>query len=119
MHRKPTGNEISRITGITMTKIARHGRMLEMAPPTVGPMAGATVMTSDPTPIRRPTLVRGACSRMMLIINGVATPDPTPWTTRATRITGNAWPKIMISDPNTASATAARNSVRCLNLRLR
>jgi len=34
-----TGSEISRITGMTMTKIARHGRMLDTAPPTVGPMA--------------------------------------------------------------------------------
>ncbi len=104
---------------MTMTKIARHGRMLETAPPTVGPIAGATVMTRDPTPISRPTLLRGDCSRMMLIISGVATPEPMPCTTRATRITGKAWPKIMISEPSTASATAARNSVRCSNLRLR
>ena len=62
-----------------MTKIARHGRMLDTAPPTVGPMAGATVMTSEPTPISRPTLLRGDCSRMMFIISGVATPEPMPW----------------------------------------
>ena len=102
-----------------MTKIARHGRMLDTAPPTVGPMAGATVMTSEPTPISRPTLLRGDCSRMMFIISGVATPEPMPWMMRATRITGNAWPKIMVSEPSTASATAARNRTRCLNLRLR
>lgn len=63
---------------MTMTKIARHGRILDTAPPTVGPIAGATVMTSDPTPINRPTFVRGDCSRMMLFINGVAMPEPMP-----------------------------------------
>lgn len=61
-----------------MTKIARHGSTVVTAPPTVGPMAGATVMTSDPTPINRPIFERGDCSRMMLIINGVATPEPMP-----------------------------------------
>ena len=64
--------------GMTITKIARHGRTLDTAPPTVGPIAGATVMTNEPTPIKRPTLLFGDCSRMMLIINGVATPEPMP-----------------------------------------
>ena len=78
MHLSPMGNEMSTITGMTMTKIERHGQILATAPPTVGPMAGATVMTSEPTPMSLPTLERGDCSRMMLIISGVAMPEPTP-----------------------------------------
>ena len=43
---------------------------------------------------------------------------PMPWMMRATRITGNAWPTIMVSEPSTASATAARNRTRCWRGRL-
>ena len=43
----------------------------------------------------------------VLIINGVAMPEPTPWTTRAHRITGNECPTIMRHDPSTARMTAA------------
>ena len=69
---------MSSTIGMTIMKMLRQGITLAMAPPTVGPMAGATVMTSEPTPMRRPTLERGDCSKMMLIINGVAIPEPTP-----------------------------------------
>ena len=110
MQRRPIGRETNSTIGMAITKIARHGSTLEIAPPTVGPMAGATVMTSDPTPMRRPTLLRGDCSRMMFIISGVATPEPMPWITRASRMSGNACPTIMMADPATASATAATNS---------
>ena len=102
-----------------MTKIALHGRMLVTAPPTVGPMAGATVITSEPTPISRPILERGDCSRMMFIINGVAMPEPMPWMTRANSSSGKACATIMISEPIMASATAARNSALILNRRFR
>ena len=118
MHFRPTGSEISRMIGITITKIARHGSTLVTAPPTVGPMAGATVITSEPTPISRPTLERGDCSRMMFIISGVAMPEPMPWITRAARISGNVCATIMISEPSTASTTAATKIVLFLNRRL-
>ncbi len=113
------GSDTSNTTGMTITKMLRHGSTLATDPPTVGPIAGATVMTSEPTPIRRPTFECGDCSRMMLIISGVAMPEPTPWTTRAHRITGNECPTIMRHDPSTARMTAAMNVDFMVNRRLR
>ena len=109
MQCSPSGRETNSTIGMAMTKMARHGKTLDTAPPTVGPMAGATVITSEPTPMRRPTLLRGDCSRMMFIISGVATPEPMPWITRASRMTGKVWPTIMIAEPVTARTTAAMN----------
>ena len=55
---------------------------------------------------------------MMFIISGVAMPEPMPWITRAARISGNACATIMISEPSTASTTAATKIVLFLNRRL-
>ena len=46
---------------------------------------------------------------LAFIISGVATPEPMPWITRASRMTGKVWPTIMIAEPVTARTTAAMN----------
>lgn len=70
-------------------------------------MAGAVVMTNDPSPMRRPSFDLGDCSRMMFIISGVAMPDPMPWMMRATMSMAKECDTIMMADPVMVKTTAA------------
>ena len=61
-----------------MRKIERQPKCAVKSPPTVGPIAGATAVISVPTPIMRPILRLGTCSKMMLNMRGRAKPTPIP-----------------------------------------
>ena len=72
----------TRSNGNRAAKIARQLNVSESQPPTEGPTAGATAVTSEPTPIIKPRFFCGACSVMMLNMSGSATPVPIPSSTR-------------------------------------
>ena len=73
----PAISEAKRIGNWTR-KIERQPKCAVKRPPTVGPMAGATAVISVPTPIMRPILRLGTCSKMMLNMRGRAKPTPIP-----------------------------------------
>ena len=77
MHFMPMHAAIS-TSGMAMTKIRAPRQHCGHRAADGRADGRATVMTSDPTPINRPIFERGDCSRMMLIINGVGTPEPMP-----------------------------------------
>ncbi len=78
-------------TGSKAAKIIRQPKFSASQPPTEGPTAGAIALTSVPTPIIVPMHSRGACSVMMLNINGSAMPVPTPSSRRPTINIGKLW----------------------------
>ena len=81
MERSPAISEAKRIGNCTK-KMERQPKLAVKRPPTVGPMAGAMAVIRVPTPIMRPILRFGTCSKMILNIRGRAKPTPIPWTNR-------------------------------------
>src|SRR5699024_10378397 len=69
-------------------------------PPTVGPMAGATAMTIEITPMVRPRRSAGTTLSTVVMSSGIMIAVPTAWTTRPATSIGNT----TASEANTVPA---------------
>ena len=116
--RSPAISEAKRI-GNWMRKIERQPKCAVKSPPTVGPIAGATAVISVPTPIMRPILRLGTCSKMMLNMRGRAKPTPIPWTNRPKTTKLKLGAIKSMRTPKIDKRFATRKMVFILNERLR
>ena len=67
----------STITAIGAIKIERHPRFVTNAPHTTGANAGPNVMVHPPNERYDPSLFFGVTAKIVFIIRGMNTPEPT------------------------------------------
>src|SRR5690625_121822 len=98
--------------GSTMRNIHRQDMFASTNPENVGPMAGATEITMEISPMVRPRRETGTNVSTVVINNGSMTAVPLACTTRAATSTGNTGARAPSNVPRVNRAIAPMNSDR-------
>ena len=101
--------------GRTDQNIHRQLRTSRTRPPIVGPIAGATAITMEMTPIVRPRRSAGTTLRTVVMSNGIMIAVPTACTTRPATSIGNTTANEANSVPPVNVLIAMTNTIRSGN----
>ncbi|MNC30271.1 hypothetical protein D3C75_785510 [compost metagenome] len=110
----PTVRSIIR-NGMSPQNIHCQLSLSTISPDTVGPSAGATIMTSPTIPMAVPLLAGGMIVNTVLKITGIRIAVPAAWTRRPTSRISNPGAKPAASVPAMNSVIAVVNSWRVVN----
>src|SRR5690606_216466 len=86
---EPPTTRASAAIGSTARNIQRQPKLARMNPENVGPVAGATEVTTEISPIVRPRRETGTKVITVVMSSGSMTAVPLAWITRAATSTGN------------------------------
>ena len=98
-----------------LAKTRRHEPAPIRAPASVGPIAGANMMTSAFVPMAAPILCGGITSSTMANMMGRTSPVPMPCTARPASATGNEGATALATAPTKKAPSANRVSLRAEN----
>ncbi len=102
-------------SGSTIQNIHRQLSEARIAPPIVGPMAGATAMTIVIVPIVEPRRSGGTRRMIDVISSGIITAVPHAWTTRPISRTAKPGASALMSVPRLNNVSDARKTCRGVN----
>jgi hypothetical protein len=105
----------SAATGSISRNIQRHCSRSRITPPMVGPVAGATAMTMEITPMVRPRRLAGTTFSTVVNSSGIMMAVPTAWTTRPRTRTRNVGAMAASTVPSRKLTMAMVNTVRSGN----
>ena len=102
----------SRAIGSTSQNIQRQVSASSTIPPTVGPVAGATAITIEITPMVRPRRSAGTTLSTVVNSRGIMMAVPTAWITRPVTSSGNTGARAATRVPMLKLVMAMANTVR-------